>query len=70
MVVIKSHGFPVPGGNRVAMAVVGGAQAVVEILQSFRGRMLNTGVSPRWRREACSSYSQLCHKADTQTNEM
>lgn len=52
------------------MAVVGGAQAVVEILQSFRGRMLNTGVSPRWRREACSSYSQLCHKADTQTNEM
>lgn len=43
---------------------------VVEILQSFQGRMLNTGVSPRWRREACSSYSQLCHKADTQITEM
>ena len=41
MIIIKSHGFPGPGGNRVAIAVVGGAQAVVEILLSFRGRMLN-----------------------------
>ena len=55
MIIIKSHGFPGPGGNRVAIAVVGGAQAVVEILLSFRGRMLNTGVSPQWHREACSS---------------
>jgi hypothetical protein len=32
MIVIKSHGFPVPGENRVVMAVVGTAQAVVKIL--------------------------------------
>lgn len=44
MIVIRSHGFP-PGGNRVLMAVIDAAQAVMKILQSVRGRLLNTGVS-------------------------
>lgn len=70
MIVIKSHGFSVPGGNRVVMAIVGAGQAPLKILQSLRGRMLNAGVSPRWCREACSSFSQLFHKADTQSNKM